>query len=210
MGARRNTLAGAELLGDFTYYPSFRLGYILTQNRKNQRFFHWLLEGICRKRVSPVCYLLCVSGSAITILKWSWSSYQATGKFTEKEKFLMVDWVLKQFAPQKAIARQRYIEFVHDGCLNPSSPWEHLRAQVVYGSEPFLHGLRSHLQGQALAEEIPTVQRHAGRLQLTELFNGAAREGKAQKEADIINKAQLEFGTRRSRQPLSLACIIRR
>ncbi|WP_419174748.1 helix-turn-helix domain-containing protein [Desulfosediminicola sp.] len=102
-------------------------------------------------------------------------------------------WVLGQFAPQKAIARHRYIEFVHEGCLNPSSPWEQLRAQVVYGSEAFLDGLGSHLKGQSLAEEVPKVQRHAARPQLTELFTGAGREGKAQRDADIV-KAHLEFG----------------
>jgi len=126
-------------------------------------------------------------------VKWRWSSSQATGKCIEKEKFLMVDWVLKQFAPQKAIARQRYIKFVYDGCLNPSPPWEHLQAHVVYGSEGFLDGLRSHLQGQFLAKEIPKVQRYAGRPQLSELFNGAGREGKAQRDADIV-KAHLELG----------------
>lgn len=128
-------------------------------------------------------------------LQWRWSSYRATatGEFAGKEKFLMVAWVLRQFAPQKTIARQRYMEFVHDGCLNPSSPWGQLRVQVVYGSETFLDGLRLHLKGQTLAEEIPKVQRYAGRPQLNELFNGAGRGSKAQRDADIV-KAHLEFG----------------
>ncbi|WP_419174751.1 helix-turn-helix domain-containing protein [Desulfosediminicola sp.] len=37
------------------------------------------------------------------------------------------------------------------------------------------------------------MQRHAGRPQLMELFTGAGREGKAQRDADIV-KAHLEFG----------------
>lgn len=76
-------------------------------------------------------------------LKWRWSSYSATatGKFSENEKFLTVDWILKQFAGRKPAARQRYAEFVLDGCLNQSSPWEQLRAQIVYGSDVFLDGL---------------------------------------------------------------------
>ena len=50
---------------------------------------------------------------------WAWSSYLPTCGQAPKPDWLQTDFLLAQFAPQRARAIKRYVEFVHEGARLP-------------------------------------------------------------------------------------------
>ncbi len=69
--------------------------------------------------------------------QWPWSSYLATCGQAADPGWLQVDFVLSQFASQRARAIARYVAFVHEGA-KLSSVWSQLEGQVYLGSEAFV------------------------------------------------------------------------
>ena len=69
--------------------------------------------------------------------QWPWSSFLATCGQTAKPNWLQTDFVLAQFAAQRARAIAKYVAFVHEGAKLPSV-WEQLQGQVYLGSESFV------------------------------------------------------------------------
>ena len=84
---------------------------------------------------------------------------------------LATEWVLDQFARNRATARRRYAEFVHDG-IDVPGPWEEVKGQVLLGSEAFIERLAPLLQGCSTAE-IPKRQRVVHRPSLKALLAGS-------------------------------------
>jgi REP element-mobilizing transposase RayT len=126
----------------------------------------YLLE-LCRYIVlNPVAASLAVAPGA-----WRWSSYRSTAGLGPTPGFLTTQWVLAQFGDNPEGARQRYVEFVHDGLKCPS-PWKGLRGGVLLGEDPFIERFRGESGEFRGAEEVPKAQRLAHRPSLEELFAG--------------------------------------
>lgn len=95
------------------------------------------------------------AGMVSDVDKWLWSSYAAMMGQEPTPSWLQTDWVLGQFAQDRAEAIVRYRDFVRAGVGLPSL-WDKLRGQIYLGSDDFLAKLQS-LNG-ALIAEIPRAQ----------------------------------------------------
>lgn len=123
---------------------------------------------------------------------YPWSSYQATAGLVSVPPFLTVDWVLSQFGHQRAAAQRKYRAFVAEG-IGYGSPWEHVRGQVLLGSERFVERLAPELQDTRRSKEIPRQQRFAARPTLSRLFLARVRSNRARRN-EVICRAHLEHG----------------
>jgi REP element-mobilizing transposase RayT len=91
---------------------------------------------------------------------WPWSSYLAMVGAEPAPAWLVADWVLGQFGPDRASAQAGYAAFVAGGVGQPSV-WDGLRHQVFLGSEGFAE---RHLGTSAALDrlrEVPRAQRRA-------------------------------------------------
>jgi REP element-mobilizing transposase RayT len=100
---------------------------------------------------------------------WRWSSYLATIGNGPKPSFLASEWLLRQFAPSPARARDAFTSFVEEG-LRAESPLENVRGSVFLGSEAFVSGLAQHLAEKREDCEIPRSQRLADRPPLKDIL----------------------------------------
>src|ERR1035437_3085187 len=116
--------------------------------------------------------------------RWCWSSYRATIGEQEAPPWLSVNWILGQFGPSEAHARDRYRQFVAAG-LDQASPWRNLRGQVLLGTEPFVQALTPKFAAVQDMMETPRLQRLAHRPALASLLPGADGESRAQRDAAI-------------------------
>ncbi|MBI2093730.1 MAG: helix-turn-helix domain-containing protein, partial [Candidatus Omnitrophica bacterium] len=96
---------------------------------------------------------------------WLWSSYRAMIGAATIPTWLTTDWVLSQFGSQRAIAQQRYRDFVMAG-LTAASPWKCLRGQIYLGSEQFCQAIALNTP----QEEVPRRQCQPVRPSLEVLF----------------------------------------
>ena len=64
--------------------------------------------------------------------QYKWSSYGATAGTTQAHDCLTPNEILSQFGQHKAIAQQKYREFVRDGIDN-ASIWDELEGQSLLG-----------------------------------------------------------------------------
>ena len=101
--------------------------------------------------------------------QYPWSSYRATAGFAAALPFLTCDWVLSLFGKRRHAAQLRYRAFVNNGIGAPS-PWEHLRGQVILGTEAFANQLKPALARKNALREVPRVQRLAHRPALAKLL----------------------------------------
>ena len=92
--------------------------------------------------------------------QWPWSSYPATCGQTATPDWLQTDFVLSQFASQRARAVAKYIAFVHEGAKLPSV-WSRLQGQVYLGSDAFVKKMQSLMDKKPTLTEIPRAQRRA-------------------------------------------------
>lgn len=106
--------------------------------------------------------------------QWPWSSYLATCGQAANPGWLQVDFVLSQFASQRARAIARYVAFVHEGA-KLSSVWSQLQGQVYLGSEAFVKKMQSLVDKKPALTEIPRVQRRALKRALSEYADAYTR-----------------------------------
>jgi hypothetical protein len=109
--------------------------------------------------------------------QWPWSSFLATCGQTAKPNWLQTDFVLSQFAPQRARAIAKYVAFVHEGAKLPSV-WEQLQGQVYLGSEAFVKKMQALVDTKPSLTEIPRAQRRVLKRALTD-FAGAHERNEA-------------------------------
>jgi hypothetical protein len=125
--------------------------------------------------------------------KWNWSSYPATAYPAKAHDFLMVDWILLQFARNKTEARKVYRKFVAEGLLKQEqSPWHKLVGQIVFGSSDFVATIQSRLSEAKDIGEVPRVQRFPGRPALGELFPQGKKDKAARNKQ--IETAHIQYG----------------
>ena len=98
---------------------------------------------------------------------WPWSSYRMTISQAPSEPWVNTEWLLASFAKRKKIAIRKYKEFVADG-KNQPSPWEKLRNQVFLGKDEFVEDMHKLIDGEKELSEIPSSQRRASPLELSD------------------------------------------
>jgi len=109
--------------------------------------------------------------------RWPWSSYPATCGQAAKPDWLQVDFVLAQFATQRARAIEHYVAFVHEGMRVPSV-WNQLQGQIYLGPPTFIEKMQKLIDKQPSLTEIPRAQRRAAKRALAE-FAGAHERNEA-------------------------------
>jgi putative transposase len=123
--------------------------------------------------------------------QYKWSSYRATAETAQAHPCLTPDEILNHFGQRKAVAQQKYREFVQDG-IGGSSIWDELEAQSLLGEEGFAEGLRHFVSEKQQIREIPKGQRFAGRPTLEKLFS--QRSMGKQSRDQLIAKAVDDYG----------------
>jgi putative transposase len=123
--------------------------------------------------------------------QWRWSSFRATIGNAQPQVCLTVDEILSYFGQRKAVAQQKYTEFVQAGIDSPSI-WDGVEAQSLLGVEGFAEALRHHVAGKRKIREIPKGQRFAGRPALAKLFS--QKSGQKELRNQLIVKAVAEYG----------------
>lgn len=98
------------------------------------------------------------------------------------------------FGRRKAVAQQKYREFVQDG-TGSSSLWDELEAQSLLGVEGFAEGLRHLVTEKQQIREVSKRQRFIDRPTLEKLF-AQRTPGKSMRDR-LIAKAVSEFGSAR-------------
>ena len=106
--------------------------------------------------------------------QWQWSSYLATCGQAAKPDWLQVDFLLAQFAAQRARAIAKYVTFVHEGAKLPSI-WSELQGQVYLGSEAFIGKMQVLVDKKPVLAEIPRAQRRALKRALSEFAQAHER-----------------------------------
>jgi len=121
---------------------------------------------------------------------YQWSSYRTTAGLEKKPDFLVVDWILEQFGPNRQQARKEYRRFVMAG-LELESPWKNLKGQCLLGDDAFLGKLSPLLKDKGALKDIPRVQRFADRPPLEEIVTDTG--SRADRDSAIFKACQ-EFG----------------
>lgn len=83
---------------------------------------------------------------------WRWSSYPATAGLVSRPAFLTIDGVLSMFDSDRAVAHQRYVEFVSDGI--EASLEGRLVGEIYLGDDGFVRDLMPDVP----VAEVPRVQ----------------------------------------------------
>ena len=107
--------------------------------------------------------------------RWPWSSYRATCGQAPQPDWLQTDFILSQFARQRARARVKYIAFVDEG-KGLDSVWNHLQGQIYLGSASFIKKMQIKLDQKPKLLEIPKAQRRALARELADYANTYERD----------------------------------
>jgi hypothetical protein len=116
--------------------------------------------------------------------QWPWSSYAATAGRRKAHSCLTMDWILGQFAPQRAKAQADYRKFVGAG-MQAGSLWRDLRAQSILGEDDFAERLFDPVRGNERIADIPKSQRFAARPPLGRLFDKREIRNRQERNARI-------------------------
>ena len=97
---------------------------------------------------------------------WNWSSYGGTAGLAPSHPCLTVDWLLGQFASDRAEAERLYRDFVNEG-MRQASPWGAVKEQIVLGDEGFAARMQALVEYRKENPEIVTRERclHRPRLE---------------------------------------------
>ena len=123
---------------------------------------------------------------------YRWSSFRATVGLDPAPVFLTVDWVLSQFAKQRAAGQRRYWRFVLEG-VGEVSPWEQLQGQILLGGAKFVASLRPLLQDKRAHRRIPKTQRLANRPPLKKILTSLAVKDRSRRNV-AIRVAHVQHG----------------
>ena len=90
--------------------------------------------------------------------EWPWSSYRAIVGAIKSPSFLTTDWVLRQFAGDRAAACRAYASFVNKAEID-YQPWTQVVGGTLLGSAAYLETLEPLLSDHKDSREIPAMQR---------------------------------------------------
>ena len=142
--------------------------------------------------------------------EWPWSSYRATAgspvssaaaatavaaaststsaaaaSAAAASQWLTTAWLLGQFGPDEATARQRYRNFIAAG-IGQDSPWSKLQSQLFLGKEGFVAQIKETIPEKTAIQEIPKLQRFANRPSLKDIF-GEWKTRRRRDEAIVVS-----------------------
>ena len=142
--------------------------YTQANNRRHRRVGHLFQGRFKAILVDSDAYLLELAryivlnpvraGMAKKAADWRWSSYRACVGLAPAASWLALDALLAQFAKRRAVAQQRYAQFVAEG-IQAASPWSHLKGQIFLGDDAFVKRMQSHLKAGTDDVQIPRAQR---------------------------------------------------
>jgi REP element-mobilizing transposase RayT len=89
---------------------------------------------------------------------WQWSSYLSTAGHIKGPACLHTDWLLANFAQNKAEAIERYKQFIAQGLGQPTL-WSSLRKQIYLGDQQFIDSMQRLIDEDKELSEIPSAQR---------------------------------------------------
>jgi putative transposase len=104
---------------------------------------------------------------------YRWSSHRAILGLADAPKWLAVDDVLANFAPDRQIARARYACFVDAG-IGGESPWKDLVGQVFLGGPEWIEKMRGKIDLKPRCDEHPRVQRQIGGIPMADIVAAVA------------------------------------
>ncbi len=143
-----------------------RVGHLFQGRYKAQLVEHgsYLLEAARYIVLNPVRAKMVRSPA-----DYKWSSYRSTAGLRQAESFLSTAWILGQFALNNHTARHLYQVFVRQG-MNENTLTGEMENAVIFCSEAFVqtHGLDN--EKTRLLDEVPRVQRFAGRPDFSAIF----------------------------------------
>ena len=153
--------------------------YTQSFNRRHGRVGHVLQGRFDSRLVERDSYLLELgryialnpvrAGFVAGAADWPWSSFRSSAGVEPQPPWLQLSPLLSMLHHDRAMAMQRYVEFVALGIGAPS-PWEALKGQVILGSETFAERLRPALKQHAQHQDKPRAQRFAARPALDRLL----------------------------------------
>ena len=110
----------------------------------------------------------------------------------QAESFLSTAWIPGQFASNNHTARRRYQVFVHQG-MNGNTLAGEIKSGVIFGSAAFvqMHGFDN--KKTRLLDEVPRVQRFAGRPDFSAIFTEPVLSLKTERDR-MIRVACEEYG----------------
>ena len=142
--------------------------YTQASNRRHRRVGHLFQGRFKAILVDSDAYLLELAryivlnpvraGMAKKAADWRWSSYRACVGLAPAASWLALDALLAQFAKRRAVAQQRYAQFVAEG-IQAASPWSQLKGQIFLGDDAFVRRMQSHLKAGKDDVQIPRAQR---------------------------------------------------
>jgi putative transposase len=107
------------------------------------------------------CYIVLnpMRANMVTVAAdWPWSSYLSTAGQSKRPACLDTDWLLANFAKNKAEAIERYKQFIAQGKGQPLL-WSSLRKQIYLGDQQFIDNMQRLIDDEKGLSEIPSAQR---------------------------------------------------
>ena len=106
---------------------------------------------------------------------YRWSSYRATAGLELAPDWLDVKSALGAFAPDEAIARSYYREFVLSKINSSERLWDKTVAGLYLGCERWIKAVRKHVETTPRSTDHPKAQRAAGRPKMHAVIDAVAR-----------------------------------
>lgn len=94
--------------------------------------------------------------------EFEWSSHRAVLGIVAAPKWLAIDDVLVQFAPNRDIARSYYRSYVDAAIGIDDSPWKNLVGQIYLGSPEWVDSIRKRINIRPRPDDYGRVQRLIG------------------------------------------------
>ena len=118
----------------------------------------------------------------------SWSSHRAVIGDVPEPDWLAIDDVLSPFGRDRASARLRYRQFVHDAIHVSRSPFEDVHGQMYLGSNGWIEGVRDKIALKPRSDDHPRLQREARQLAMADVI--AAVAGTWATDPDIVRQGR--------------------
>ncbi|MBQ0721376.1 MAG: transposase [Gammaproteobacteria bacterium] len=100
------------------------------------------------------------------VANWPWSSYPAMVGEQPIAEWLECDWLLSHFGKQRKRTREKYIDFVNEGLVQPSI-WGSLQKQIFLGDEAFINKHLKAIKKDVRLDDIPALHKRAAAKPIT-------------------------------------------
>ncbi len=116
---------------------------------------------------------------------WPWSSFRTTRGIEKVPGYLETGFLLRQFSPSRKKAQIMYENFVLAG-IGTETPLKEAKNQIFLGSDSFIAEAMQHVDCNDEMNNVPKVQKLAGRPTLEEIFVNAETTSKKNRNQLIL------------------------